>query len=71
MCVASDVRSDSEKVFTAAQLFSEQQAALDKITAEKTKRERKALLVAIELAILDDAVRTKVCAIPEIAAACK
>lgn len=72
MCVASDTRDSSQRIVTAAQWFAEKQAEQDKATADKARRQRRATLVLIELAITDDAVRAAVCADAKISAAdCK
>jgi len=69
MCVASDTRSASERIITAAQLFLEKQAEQDKIVADRARRLRKATLISIEIAITDPAVRDAVCAAAKISAA--
>jgi len=68
MCAASDTRTSAEKVLSAAQFYVEQQAEADKRAAEKAVKARKALLVSLEIAILDPAVRSAVCAAAKVPA---
>ena len=71
-CVASDVRSDTEKVFTAAQLFTERQDAQAAFLVIRAAKQRKQTLQAVEFAIVDPTVRAAVCAAASIAPAdCK
>jgi hypothetical protein len=62
MCAASDVRTDEQKVVTAAQMYAERQKEQAEFAAGKVRKARKALLADIELAIIDPDLRVAVCA---------
>lgn len=62
MCAASDVRTDEQKIVTAAQMYAERQKEQSAIIADRARKIRRALLTDIEIAIIDPDVRVAVCA---------
>ena len=71
MCAASDARPAEQRIVSALGLFAEKQAEQDKIATERARRQRKSTLIAIELAITDDAIRSAVCTAAKLPADCK
>lgn len=61
MCVASDTRPDSEKIFSIARFAAEIDAQVTAATNARQVKRRRATVAAVEIAMLDSSARAAIC----------